>query len=293
MPVIAVVNRKGGSGKTTLATHLAAYCARSGLRVVLADADPQHSTRPWLRRRAAQELPPSAAIAGYNVEPKVVLRPPAGFTNVILDTPGGLRGFELMRIVMYADAILMPVGGSLFDRESTADCYAELRTLPRIASGRCKVALIGLRLDARTKAETVMRDWARALELPFIGVLREAQAYVRCAEDGLTLFDLPAPKVETDMRQWQPIIDWIEPILRPDAVAAARSEAAAPVAEPLQRPVAGAVPASRSSAGILRRPVAAAAAPSRAVAQGSAKAPSRLGKLLGALVVPRFLQRGS
>src|SRR5512134_3794775 len=99
MPVIAVINRKGGSGKSTLATHLAAYCATAGKRVMLGDVDRQQSAQSWLRLRDAQNLPLDATGQGWTVDPRNVLRAPAGVTHVVLDTPGGMRGFELARIV--------------------------------------------------------------------------------------------------------------------------------------------------------------------------------------------------
>jgi chromosome partitioning protein len=215
MPVVAVVNRKGGSGKSTLSTHLAAYCANNGIPVMLGDVDRQQSTQAWLKLRRQQKLPETQApIVGWAVDPKNVLRAPSGVAHVVLDTPGGLRGFDLARVVMFADTILMPVCNSVFDRESAAECYAELMTLPRVASGRCTVAAIGMRLDARTKAAEILKEWADQQKLPFIGVLRETQAYVRCVERGLTLFDMPTDKVEADMAQWKPILEWLEPVLR-------------------------------------------------------------------------------
>jgi chromosome partitioning protein len=214
MPVIAVVNRKGGSGKSTLATHLAAYFANAGVPVMLGDVDRQQSTQSWLRSRNLRPLPCSVPIVGWAVDPKRVLRPPPGVSHVVLDTPGGLRGFDLARVAAFADVILMPVCNSLFDRESAADCYAELMALPRVATGRCKVAAIGMRLDARTRAAEVLESWARGLKLPFIGVLREAQVYVRCVETGLTVFDLPGAQAEADTAQWKPIVAWLEPVLR-------------------------------------------------------------------------------
>jgi chromosome partitioning protein len=214
MPVVAVVNRKGGSGKSTLATHLAAYCSTSGLPVMLGDVDRQQSTQSWLRQRALHDLP-HPAIVGWQVDPKNVVRPPAGVAHVVLDTPGGLRGFDLARVVMYADAVLMPICNSLFDRDSASECLAELMTLPRIASGRCRVAAIGMRLDARTRASDVLKEWARAHKVSFIGVLRETQTYVRCVEQGLTLFDLPPSKHEADLAQWKPILRWLGPVVQP------------------------------------------------------------------------------
>ncbi|MDZ7653654.1 MAG: ParA family protein [Burkholderiaceae bacterium] len=213
MPVIAVINRKGGSGKSTLAAHVAAWLARQGQPVVLADADRQQSIHAWLRRRTQQAVARSGRLSGWSVDPRAMVRPPAGSQHMVIDTPGGLRGFDLARVVMYADAILMPVCNSAFDRESAAECLVELRALPRVASDRCRLAAIGMRIDARTRAEAVLRDWAQGLHLPFLGVLRDTQAYVRCIEDGLTMFDLPAAKAAQDLAQWQPILDWLAPMV--------------------------------------------------------------------------------
>ncbi len=211
MPVIAVVNRKGGSGKSTFAAHVAAWCAREGHSVMLGDVDRQQSSRAWLRRRDAA-LP---AIAAWAMDQRNMLRVPTGISHVVLDTPGGVHGFELARIVMFADAIVMPVCSSMFDRESAALCHAELMTLPRVASGRCRVGVVGMRIDGRTRAGELMREWSNGLRLPFLGVLRETQLYVRSLERGLTLFDLPPSQVAADLAQWAPIIEWMRPVLQP------------------------------------------------------------------------------
>ncbi len=218
MPVIAVVNRKGGSGKSTLATHLAAYLARRGTPVMLGDVDRQQSTQPWLRRRAAHALP-GVPIVGWAVDPRNVLRPPAGVSHIVLDTPGGMHGFDLSRLLMHADAVLMPVGSSAFDREAAVACLAELRAHPRVVSGRVRVAAVGVRIDARTRAAQSLGEWAEQHDLTFLGVLRAAQAYVRCADRGLTVFDLPESAAQPDRDQWQPVLDWLAPVV--DAPAAA------------------------------------------------------------------------
>lgn len=213
MPVIAIVNRKGGSGKSTLATHLAARYASRGVPVMLGDVDRQQSTQSWLRARAAQDLPASAPIVGWAVDPRRVMRPPSGVSHVVLDTPGGIHGFDLARVAAFADVVLMPVCHSAFDRESAAACHAELMALPRVASGRCRVAAIGMRIDARTKAAESLRTWAEGLKLPFVGVLREAQSYVRGIERGVTLFDMPASQTAADVAEWKAIGEWLEAAL--------------------------------------------------------------------------------
>ena len=211
MPVIAVVNRKGGSGKSTFAAHVAAWCARQGHSVMLGDVDRQQSSRGWLKRRDAA-LP---AIAAWGIDQKNMLRVPTGISHVVLDTPGGIHGFELARVVMFADAIVMPVCPSMFDRESAAACHAELMTLPRAASGRCRLAVVGMRVDGRTNASQTLREWAQDLGVPYLGALRETQLYVRSLERGLTMFDLAPSQAAADLAQWEPIIDWLRPVLQP------------------------------------------------------------------------------
>jgi chromosome partitioning protein len=292
MPVVAVINRKGGSGKSTLATHLAVHCARDGASVVLGDADHQQSTQTWLRQRKAQTGKPPRGIISWNVDSANFARPPAGVDHVVLDTPGGLRGLNLARVVMYADAILMPVCNSIFDRESATDCLAELRQLPRIATGRCKVAAVGMRLDARTKAAELLQTWATSQQLPFIAVLRESQNYVRCIERGLTLFDLPAAQVQDDLAQWIPILEWLRPVLQPvPRPGEEQQRSARPVSAP-GRAVASVAPTRDPpprAPQTLAPPVRPAPHPQESIRRPVAA--SSMSRLLDALPIPRFLQR--
>jgi len=209
MPVIAIINRKGGSGKSTLAAHVSAWCAHKGSSVMLGDVDRQQSSRGWLSRRDAA-LP---AIAMWTVDVAGISRVPNHVTHLVLDTPGGMHGFDLQRIVMRADVILMPVGGSLFDRQSAEQCYAELMALPRLKSGRCKLAIVGMRIDESTTSAQSLQNWSAGLGVPFLGVLGDSQAYVRSVDSGMTLFDLPEHTVQKDLAQWQPIVDWLAPLL--------------------------------------------------------------------------------
>ena len=251
MPVIAVVNRKGGSGKSTLAAHMAAWCALQGSSVMLGDVDRQQSARAWLKRRD----PNLPTIAPWAVDQKNMLRVPTGITHVVLDTPGGMHGFELARVVMFADAIIMPVCNSMFDRESAAACHAELMALPRVASGRCKLVTIGMRIDARTNAAQTLREWSEGLGVPYLGALRETQLYVRSLERGMTIFDLSSQTAAIDLQQWEPILRWLKPLLYPlqaandaspasPAAGLSQSPIVKPVFAPANRPAPAAMPPS-------------------------------------------------
>jgi chromosome partitioning protein len=230
VPVIAVINRKGGSGKSTVATHLAAHFAREGASVMLGDVDRQQSSRAWLKRRTRHEASVVPQIQGWVVDKVSVARPPGGTTHLILDTPGGLTGFDLAKLVMWCDAVLIPVCDSAFDRESAAACHAELQALPRVSGGRCQVGVLGMRIDSRTRGDETMQAWAAERGMHWLGALRAAQVYVQSAERGLTVFDLPAAKASADLEQWQPVLAWLHEVMAavPKISAAAPPAAARP-----------------------------------------------------------------
>jgi chromosome partitioning protein len=288
MSVLAVVNRKGGSGKSTLATHFAAIFANVGAAVALGDIDRQQSTRTWLRQRNATGE--RTRILGWNVDAKTFVREPVGIHHVVMDTPGGLTGLDLARVVMYADAIVMPVSNSLFDRTSAADCLAELRTLPRVQSGRCRIAAVGMRIDPRTEAGDRVRAWAAEQSLPILAVLPQSPAYVRCAEQGLTLFDVPQSEVMEELAHWKPLLQWMRPLLQPPA------NSSPPAGAPSRT---GALP-TRVNAPVVDQPApetlsrgprpAQGAAP-QPTASTSAPAPATSGRPPETLAFPRFLQR--
>lgn len=213
MSIIAVVNGKGGCGKSTLATHLASYFAARGEEVMLGDVDRQQSSRLWLALRPPQQH----RIHGWTVDEKNFARPPAGMRHVILDTPGGFHGFSLMKVSAHAHAILIPVTAGVFDRAAARDCIHELRSMPRVASGRCQLACIGMRMDARTSQAESLRAWASEMGIPCLGHIRSAVAYNRCLESGLSLFDLPAQKVSQHLSDWQALIHWLEQLRAADA----------------------------------------------------------------------------
>nr|HMS79089.1 ParA family protein [Burkholderiaceae bacterium] len=115
MPVIAVVNPKGGVGKTTLATNIAGYYAAGRTPVMLGDIDRQASARAWL------DLRPDAAapLRTWDVSGGPA-RPPKGVTHVVLDTPAQIDRRRLAEVVRVPDKKLVPPQPSMFDIMATA-----------------------------------------------------------------------------------------------------------------------------------------------------------------------------
>lgn len=203
--IYLVANPKGGSGKSTLATNLAGHFATRQHSVMLGDIDPQHSSRDWLQLRPGN-CPP---IGTWEIGPDRVARPPKGTDHVVLDTPAGLRGKALEKVLKLSARVIIPVQPSMFDMLATKRFITQLLEEKAVRKGRADVAVIGMRVAARTRAASDLERFFAGIELPVLTYLRNSQNYIHAAANGLTLFDLPYSRVERDLEQWQPIIDWL------------------------------------------------------------------------------------
>lgn len=204
MPVFLVANPKGGVGKSTIATNLAGYFARRGLRAMLGDLDRQQSSLTWLRLRP-RSLP---KIETWDVDENNVMRPPPGVTHAVVDTPSALRGHLLRDALKAADRVIVPLLPSLFD------IYATQRFLDKLADkGMLKdegrIGVLGMRVDQRTRAAEQLQRFVEGLGLPVLGFLRDTQIYVQIAALGATLWDVAPGRVEKDLEQWRSLIDWV------------------------------------------------------------------------------------
>ena len=206
MKAFLVANPKGGSGKSTLATNLAGYFAQRGRDVMLGDIDRQQSSREWLKLRPF-ELP---TIDTWDIGPDNILRPPKGTSHVVLDTPAGLHGKLLDKVLKLSSRVIVPVQPSLFDMLATRQFLEALLEEKAVRKGKADVAVIGMRVDARTRAAGELERFFATFDLPVLAYLRDTQVYVQATAAGMTLFDLPPSRAERDVEQWQAIIDWVE-----------------------------------------------------------------------------------
>ncbi|MGH6622890.1 MAG: ParA family protein, partial [Burkholderiaceae bacterium] len=72
-----------------------------------------------------------------------------------------------------------------------------------------RVGVLGMRVDARTKAAEQLARFVDGLDVPVLGHLRDTQNYVQLAARGLTLWDVAPARVERDVEQWQPLLEWL------------------------------------------------------------------------------------
>lgn len=205
MRSIMVLNSKGGSGKSTIATNLASYYATAGNRVVLVDLDPQASSLDWLSSRPSGR----ATISGIDGA-SGQFRLPRNADYVIYDTPAAVHGAQLTALLRRAQSILIPVLPSPIDMRAATPFVQNVLANNRVARKETRVALIANRCRENYNIYHQLDAYLRKIrKAPFISVLRETQNYVRAAERGLGVFELPPYAVRKDLDQWDPIIRWL------------------------------------------------------------------------------------
>ena len=199
MKHILIANPKGGSGKTTLATNLAGYFATRGRRVVLSDLDRQQSSLEWLQRRP-YKLP---LIHGQDPRRKAPGLEPEW---KITDSPAGLREEKLSDAVKAADCVIVPVQPSAFDIGATRTFLELLAAEKAVRKHKTFVAMVGMRVDNRTRSAAGLADFMKQAGFPVLTNLRNAQIYALAAEQGASLFDIRPAHGATDVQQWAPVL---------------------------------------------------------------------------------------
>jgi len=212
MRTILVLNSKGGCGKTTIATNLAAYYAVQGHKVTLADFDPQGSSTDWLAGRPEKR----PKIGGIAVWSPSHARVPRGTEFLIMDAPARTHDKTLANLLHRAESVVMPVLPSPFDMRAAERFLGELFELRKIVDTRVKLAAVANRVRDNTRAAVALEAYLDTLKLPngrklpFLTMLRASQNYIRAADQGLSIFEFAPFATMQDREEWAPLIRWLD-----------------------------------------------------------------------------------
>ena len=187
MQVIAVLNQKGGSGKTTIATHLARVLQLDGASVVLVDSDPQGSARDWSAAREGQPL----SVIGID-RPTIErdLKSLAKTDFVVID--GAPQAADLaVSAIKAANFVLIPVQPSPYDIWAAADLVDLVKQRIEVTDGRLQAAFVVSRAITGTKLGQEVAEALAGYGLPVLDSrIMQRVAYPSTAATGQTVFDI-------------------------------------------------------------------------------------------------------
>lgn len=202
---IMVLNSKGGCGKSTLATNIAAYFANEGAGVALADYDPQRSSLDWLDRRPDTQ----PEIVGLEAFKDGFKHAPRSADYIVIDAPARSHGKELNNLVKHAETIVVPVLPSTIDMQATTVFLDELKHVGKIERKQAKIATVANRVRDNTLIWDDLDEYLTKTRVPYVAALREAQNYVRAYTRGLGIFELPEYLAWPDWDEWEPLTSWL------------------------------------------------------------------------------------
>lgn len=199
MKIIALINEKGGTGKSTVATNLATALHRRGGRVVLIDADPQGTTRDW---RAASpddaDLPPVVAIdRAPNLAGAVKT---LSVDYAVIDAPAK-AGEMTAAVVNVADVVLIVL------QPSGADVWASAAAVRLVkqkiaVGGNIDAAFLVNRAAANTKLARLIKegDWNEYGIDQMTSVIGNRAAFAQAMTEGISVLDLADGQAKTEIQ---------------------------------------------------------------------------------------------
>ena len=207
-----VINSKGGSGKTTIATNLASYFASRQVPTTILDYDPQGSSLNWLSLRDRS----GTSLYGANAAPQrgarirsIEMHVPVDTRQLLIDAPAGASGLLLQEMLSRANCIVIPVAPSAFDIYATANFVKDLLLVGRIRTRSIRLAVVANRVRSSAPVYRPLERFLGSLGLPFLTRISDSLVYVTAAETGVGIFEMEASAASAEREEFMPIVDWV------------------------------------------------------------------------------------
>jgi len=210
---VVILNPKGGCGKTTLATNIAAYYAMRGPAPTLVDLDPQGYSMRWLDKRSGDRPPVHGGGAYQRIlqgREAVQLQTSPETETLIIDLPAALGSDELRDVTYNAGSILIPVLPSAIDINCASRFIGELLLRAQIDRRNQQLAVVANRTRQNTRSFRMLWRFLTSLSIPLIAILRDSQSFVHASARGIGICEMPPYLVKKDVEQLELIINWLD-----------------------------------------------------------------------------------
>ena len=131
-------------------------------------------------------------------------------SHLVVDTPAGLENRQVHDLIYDADNILIPVLPSPIDIRYAARFIADLMLVAQIERGNRKLAIIANRTRANTRSLKQLMRFLTSLRIPLVAILRDSQNYVRAADRGIGIYEMPHYKASRDIEDLSAIVEWLD-----------------------------------------------------------------------------------
>ena len=215
---LSVLNVKGGSGKSTLCTNIAAQLAQKGRKLALEDHDPLCISYQWAIKRP-ENLPNIHPIDASVNNPKQMTRSwmrrvPELIELVIADTPGAFNRLQLQDFLTNSHIILIPIADSSIDIESASNFIPQLLQHHLLQNKQNTIGVIANRTSQLNGLRPGFGEYLESLPVDWVASISDHAAYIDAYAQGRGICELNHHRY-LDHVAWKRIIQWIEQRISP------------------------------------------------------------------------------
>tara|TARA_E500000178_G_scaffold160068_1_gene159831 strand:+ start:1174 stop:1932 length:759 start_codon:yes stop_codon:yes gene_type:complete len=211
---ILVVNSKGGCGKTTVATNLAAAYANDGKKVALFDCDRQASAQHWVGARGL-DLP---SIDLYQrPEPAQIDQGAMGqYDTCVFDSGPGISTqpslhAEFESLLRLSDVIVVPMLSSAWDIQAGEHFVTQLMTQRVWRAAPKPIAVVGNRVNGNLAGQQKLQHFLSCLDVPAVSQFRESPVYAEAGDSGQGIVEMKRNRAaRKEFKAWHTLLGWID-----------------------------------------------------------------------------------
>lgn len=209
-PIVAVLNQKGGSGKTTLSTNLAVSLSRRGHKTLLVDTDPQGSARDW-NEAAGDPLVPVIGLDRESLSKDLAALDLSSYGFVLIDGAAKITRLSAAAI-RAADVVLIPLQPSPYDVWACSELVELIHTRQEVTGGKPNAAFLITLAVSNTDLAKEVEEALSGYNLPlFEARIAKRTDYAKSAASGHSVFETRNKQAIDEMNTFtDEFLSWIK-----------------------------------------------------------------------------------